>query len=120
MEVLPFLAGLLLGAAATYLLLGLRYRLLLRSLSRSFDVKKGKIVEQLAPYLRSFPYDPHDARFLGSPVDFVVFDGLNSGGEVTIRFVEVKSGKSALGESERRVRDAVEKKRVSFEVFRPQ
>lgn len=120
MGVLPFLAGLLLGFAVTYLTLEFRYRAVLRSLSRSFDVKKGKIVEQLAPYLRSFPYDPHDARFVGSPVDFIVFDGLNAGKEITIRFVEVKSGKSALNENERRVKEAVEKKRVYFEIFHSQ
>jgi len=120
MDVVPFLAGLLLGFAVAYIILTLRHRLRLRSLSRSFDVKKGKIVEQLAPYLQSFPYDPHDARFLGSPVDFIVFDGLNSGKDITIRFVEVKSGRSTLNRNEQRVRDAVEKRRVSFEVFRSQ
>ena len=117
-DFVPFLAGLLLGFAITYVTLSLRYRIRLHSLSKSYSVKKGKIVEQLAPYFRSFPYDPHDARFLGSPVDFVVFDGLNAGKDITIRFVEVKSGRSTLNDSERRVRKAVEKKRVSFEVFR--
>ena len=120
MGVVLFLAGLFLGFAIAYLVLEIRYRAALRSLSRSFDVKKGRIVEQLAPYLRYFPYDPHDARFVGSPVDFIVFDGLNAGKEITIRFVEVKSGKAVLNDNERRIKEAVEKKRVSFEVFRSQ
>ena len=108
------------GFALAYLFFELRFRLRLRSLSRSFDVKKGKIVEQLAPYLQSFPYDPHDARFIGNPVDFVVFDGLNAGRDVSIVFVEVKSGKASLNENERRIREAIEKKRVKFEIFRSQ
>ncbi len=108
------------GFALAYLFFELRFRLRLRSLSRSFDVKKGKIVEQLAPYLQSFPYDPHDARFIGNPVDFVVFDGLNAGRDVSIVFVEVKSGKASLNENERRIREAIEKKRIKFEIFRSQ
>ena len=115
-----FFAGALLGFSMAYFLFELRFRAKIRSLARSFDVKKGKIVEQLAPYLQSFPYDPHDARFLGNPVDFVVFDGLNSGDDVSIVFVEVKSGKSSLNENERRIREAIEKKRVRFEILRPQ
>ena len=110
----------LLGFALGYVFLELRFRMKLRSLSRSFDVKKGKIVEQLAPYLQSFPYDPHDARFIGNPVDFVVFDGLNAGRDVSIIFVEVKSGKSSLNANERRIREAIDENRVKFEIFRPQ
>src|SRR5262245_26754752 len=37
----------------------------------------GKMVEQLVPYFPQFPFNPKDARFIGSPVDFVVFDGLS-------------------------------------------
>ncbi len=77
-------------------------------------------MEQMAPYLRKFPYDPHDVRFIGNPVDFVVFDGLSAGRDVRIVFVEVKSGKARMNENERRIREAVEKKRVSFELFRAQ
>ena len=87
-------------------------------MKRSFDVKKGRIVEQLAPYLKNFPYNPQDARFIGNPVDFIVFDGLSEGKEVNIVFVEVKSGKANLNENERRIREAVEKKRVTYEIFR--
>jgi len=120
MVFIHLLAGMLLGFALAYILLEVRYRALLQSTRKSFDVKKGKIVEQLAPYLQSFPYDPHDARFIGNPVDFVVFDGLNSGGDVSIVFVEVKSGKSSLNDNERRIREAIENRRVRFELFRSQ
>ena len=65
--------------------------------------------EQLVPYLPDFPFNPKDARFLGSPVDFVVFDGLSDGGGDVRRivFVEVKTGDAELSTRERRVRDAV-------------
>ncbi|MDN5358746.1 MAG: hypothetical protein PWP76_589 [Candidatus Diapherotrites archaeon] len=115
---LYILAGALLGFALAYLFFELRFRLRLRSLSKSYDVKRGKFVEQLVPYLQDFPYNPEDVRFIGAPVDFVVFDGLSDGKDVEIVFVEVKSGKSDLNEREKRIRDAVENKRVKYVVYR--
>jgi predicted Holliday junction resolvase-like endonuclease len=35
----------------------------------------GKVTEHFIPDLPDFAYNPKDARFLGSPVDFIVFDG---------------------------------------------
>jgi len=40
----------------------------------------GRVTEQIAPYLPEFKYNPKDARFIGSPIDFIVFDGLDEGG----------------------------------------
>jgi hypothetical protein len=47
------------------------------AIQRSLAVTAGKVYEQLVPYLPNFPFNPRDARFLGSPVDFVVFDGVH-------------------------------------------
>src|SRR5262245_38376169 len=44
---------------------------------RSAAVVSGKVTEHLAPYMDGFPYNPRDARFLGAPVDLIVFDGLD-------------------------------------------
>ena len=118
MQLLWFVAGALTGAAVMYILLWMQYRRAVASLRRSYDVRRGQFVEQLAPYLQSFPYDPKDVRFIGAPVDFIVFDGLSAGRNVDIVFVEVKSGKAGLNANERRIRDAVENKRVRYEVFR--
>ncbi len=85
---------------------------------RSAAVTAGKIYEQLAPLLPSFKYNPKDARFLGSPIDFIVFDGLSDGRDVTIRLIEVKTGESKLSDRESKVKNAVERCRVSFEVLR--
>ena len=67
----------------------------------------GKFAEQLAPYFDEFPYDPTEARFLGSPIDFVVFPGIATGEPREIVFVEVKSGRSSLDRGQRRLRDLV-------------
>jgi predicted Holliday junction resolvase-like endonuclease len=78
------------------------------TLQRSVAVTTGKVAEQLVPYLPDFPFNPRDARFLGSPVDFIVFDGLSDGEVKRIVLVEVKTGAAALTTRERRVRDAVQ------------
>ena len=78
----------------------------------------GKVTEHLIPYLPEFRYNPKDARFIGSPVDLIVFDGLDEGDLRKIVFVEVKSGKSTLSKRERLIRDAVEQRRVEWEILR--
>jgi predicted Holliday junction resolvase-like endonuclease len=86
---------------------------------RSQSVVSGKTSEQLVPFLPDFPFDPRDARFLGSPVDLVVFDGLSGGDLREIVFVEVKTGPSAvLSTRERRIRNAVDDGRVRFRELR--
>ena len=49
------------------------------SVDRSRATISGQVHEQLLPYLPDFPSDPKDVRFLGAPVDLLVFDGLNAG-----------------------------------------
>lgn len=87
---------------------------------RSLSVLGGKASEQLVPLLPDFyeDYSPSDARFVGSPVDYLVFDGLKEGELRRIVLVEVKTGASGLNRNEREVRRAVEEGRVDFEVLR--
>jgi predicted Holliday junction resolvase-like endonuclease len=85
---------------------------------RSSAVVSGKVTEHLAPYMDGFPYDPRDARFLGTPVDLIVFDGLGDDALREIVFLEIKSGSSSLTTRERRVRDAVIARRVAWKEFR--
>jgi len=84
------------------------------AIQRSLAVTTGKVYEQLVPYLPEFPFNPKDVRFLGSPVDFVVFDGLSDGHLTRIVFVEVKTGAADLSTRERRVRDAVQDSRIEW------
>jgi len=112
-------AGLAIGFVLAWLYAQLwkaRYTRTVRrdAVRRSEAVTTGKVVEQLVPILPDFPFNPRDARFLGSPVDFVVFDGLSEGDVRRVVFVEVKTGAAQLSTRERRVRDAVEAGRVAF------
>jgi len=74
---------------------------------QSRAIVRGQIFEQLVPYLPGFHFNPKDAQFLGRPVDFVVFDGLDEGELRRIVFVEVKTGSAKLTTRERLVRDAI-------------
>jgi len=107
------IAGILIGLLAgwVYLLIWkARYTSLIRedAVARSRAVTAGKIHEQLIPYLPGFPYNPKDIRFLGSPIDLVVFDGLADGEVRRIVFVEVKTGRAGLTSGERAVRTAID------------
>lgn len=86
------------------------------AVQRSQAVTTGKIVEHLVPYLPNFNYNPKDARFVGSPVDFIVFDGLSDDedDQLSIVFVEIKTGMATLTRRERMVRDAIKAGRVKW------
>jgi len=84
----------------------------LLSQKKSSEVRTGQIAEQMAPFLDGFPYSPKSASFLGRPIDFIVFD------DTGVHLVEVKSGKSQLSSTQRKIRDLVNEGRVTFEVYR--
>src|SRR5438552_19209629 len=119
--------GLLLGIAIGiviawlyFLVWKLRYSATIRddAVQRSLAVTAGKVHEQLIPYLPEFGFNPKDARFLGSPVDLVVFDGLDDGELQRVVFLEIKTGGSALTGRERQVRDVVRARQVEWEELR--
>ena len=88
------------------------------AIQKSEAVTRGKITEHLIPFFPKFKYNPKDARFMGTPVDLVVFDGLSDGELRKVAFVEVKTGKTAsLSTREREVRNCVENKNVTYEVI---
>ena len=115
--------GVVIGAlvAGLYgLIWKLRYTGLIRqdAVQRSRAVTAGKVYEQVIPYLPGFPYSPQDVRFLGGPVDLVVFDGLADGQVERIVFLEVKTGSSHLTGRERQVRAVVQAGEVEWEELR--
>ncbi len=68
----------------------------------------GRIVEQLVPFSDSFPGDYRKFRFIGSPIDGIIFD------EDEIKFVEIKSRGGKLSHEQKRIKKLVEKKKVSW------
>jgi predicted Holliday junction resolvase-like endonuclease len=130
MEILWLLLGFLLGAGLAYLVLLSLFRIRLEgwkreveeslrreALERSRATLKGKIGEQMAPLLPQFRYEPADARFIGSPVDYVIFEGHSRGEPREVVFLEVKTGRSTLTPTERKIKEVVEGGRVRWETL---
>lgn len=89
------------------------------AVKRSKAVINGQVAEQIAPFLPDFPANPSDARFIGKPVDFIVFSGLSENEKIDeILFVEVKTGKSLLSEREKEVKKAIEQGKVRYVEYR--
>ncbi|XUW99626.1 MAG: Holliday junction resolvase-like protein [Dehalogenimonas sp.] len=89
-----------------------------QAVAQSRAVLGGKFTEQMAPYLPEFKYDPTEARFIGSPVDFVVFPGLSAGDPKEVVIVEVKSGKNCvLTPSEKKIQELIEEGMVRWELI---
>jgi predicted Holliday junction resolvase-like endonuclease len=122
-NVFGLVAGLAIGLLVGwvyFLLWKMRYTARIRAdaVQRSQSVTAGKVHEQLIPYLPAFPYNPKDVRFLGSPIDLVVFDGLAEGDLRGIVFLEVKTGGASLTSRERRVRDVILAREVGWAELR--
>ena len=94
------------------------------AVDRSRHVIKGKISEHLAPYFPEFieHYNPSEARFIGAPIDYIVFKNLSlvesSDIPVEIVILDIKTGTSSLNKRQRRIRDAIKNGRISFDVIR--
>jgi predicted Holliday junction resolvase-like endonuclease len=95
------------------------------TVNQSRAVLKGKMAEQVAPLLPGFAYWPADARFLGDPVDYIVFDGYSAckdnhtdGSDIEVVILDIKRGQSSLTREQRRIAEAVAQGRVRFEVVR--
>ena len=86
----------------------------LKSKTKSTEVRTGQIAEQFAPYLKDFPYSPKDVRFLGSPIDMIVFDF--KGDQVVL--IEFKTGDSTENARQRQIREMIKNGRFIYQVIR--
>ncbi|TVT43723.1 hypothetical protein FNT36_06455 [Hymenobacter setariae] len=84
------------------------------AINRSQAVILGKVTEHLVPFQNGFPFNPKEARFIGSPIDIIVFDGIDNEDIVDIYILEIKTGNSSLNKRQRLIRDAVLNKRVHW------
>ncbi len=80
---------------------------------------KGQLAEQLAPILPGFPYTPSDFRFLGQPIDFIVFKGLSTAKEglgdiEEVVLGDIKMGGARLSPHQRMIKKAVDEGRVRW------
>ena len=96
-----------------------------RSVNTSRAVLKGKMAEQLAPIMPEFQYLPSDAKFLGDPVDYVVFDGYTDfrdgdgmAEDIEVVLIDIKSGGARLTKGQQAIAEAIREGRVRFETIR--
>ncbi len=95
------------------------------SVDLSRNTLKGKMAEQMAPLLPGFNFLPADSRFLGDPVDYVVFNGYSklrdangSADDLEIVILEIKHNNADLSSSQRAIATAINDGRVRFDVVR--
>lgn len=81
---------------------------------KSMSVKYGQLSEQFMPFLDDFPYESQNFRFIGKPIDGIVFDFEQD----KIVFMEFKVNSSQLNDNQKKVKDMVSRGRVFFETMR--
>jgi predicted Holliday junction resolvase-like endonuclease len=79
---------------------------------RSQSTRYGQTMEQFAPFLQDWPWDPKLFRFIGSPIDGIQFTPEG------VVFVEIKSAASRLSPIQQQVRDHVQAGRVAWKEVR--
>lgn len=81
---------------------------------------KGKVAEIFAPFLHGFPFKPSECKFLGDPIDYVVFEGLDNRDIKGIHFLEVKSDTAKLSKHQKHIKDLIDSlktDKVTFSEF---
>ena len=81
---------------------------------------KGKVAEAFAPFLRGFPFKPSECKFIGNPIDYLVFEGLDERDIKGVHFVEIKSGESKMSKHQKQIKDLIDElssDKVSFRTF---
>lgn len=96
------------------------------AINQSRIVVKGQIIENLFPLLAEHKgiLDASDAKFIGMPIDYIVFTGYNKAkddgvSEVEeIIFADVKTGNAKLSHHQESIKKAVEEKRIKWLTIR--
>lgn len=82
------------------------------SRKQSQSTRYGQIFEQMVPFSKDFPFDPKKFRFIGNPVDGVVFE------DDMITFCEIKLNNSVLSARQKSIKRLVEDKKVCWKEIR--
>jgi len=86
------------------------------AIEQSRAVLGGRFTEQMVPFFPDFKYDPTEVRFIGSPIDMIVFPGLAGGDPQEIVILEVKTGKNPqLTPAQKKIRQLIEEGMVRWD-----
>ena len=89
------------------------------AINRSRSVLRGQVGEQMAPFLIE-NMNPKDYRFLGNPIDYIIFDGLsdvidNNNKEIKcIYLLDIKTGSATLSKTQKAIKEAIISGKISF------
>lgn len=86
------------------------------AVTRSMGVNLGKITEHLVPFSGHLEdFNPRDIRFIGSPIDLIIFDGITEKkDQINIYMVEIKTGNSKLSKRQKAIMAAIDNNRVQW------
>lgn len=119
LSILTFLAGKALGKRIMYDIMQVVIQNERRdAIKKSRSVLTGQFSEQISPYFPNFPVEPSECSFLGRPIDFIAFRGLDEKEITEIVFIEVKTGNAQMNKVQKSIKDAVVNKRVKFIEYR--
>jgi len=79
---------------------------------QSLSTKYGKMSEQFMPFLETYPYDRHNFRFIGTPIDGVQFE------PDKIVFVEFKTSGSTLSTKQKLIKGLINDGKIEFRELR--
>jgi len=88
-----------------------------RTAKTTAAVNIGRNLEKVLPMAKNFKWVVPDTKFLGDPIDMLIFNGLSIGKVESLSFVEAKSGAARLNTHQKSIRDALADHKVSYGVF---
>lgn len=88
------------------------------AVKRSRASIEGQVYEQFVPHFPEWKYEPSDARFIGTPIDYIVFDGMSKGKPEQIIIVEIKKGSSSTTKLQNQIRDLIKEGKVVWELIK--
>lgn len=86
------------------------------AIKRSSSVSKGKIIEHFAPFMLPGIFSPDEMVFIGSPIDLISFTNIDTKDDISIEFLEIKSGNSSLNKKQKLIKEAIFNKRVFYKI----
>jgi len=88
------------------------------AIKRSRSSLTGLFSEQISPYMPGFPYSPTECKFIGKPIDFIVFKGADENNIKEVIFLEIKSGESKLNKQEKNLKETILAKKIKWDEYK--
>lgn len=93
------------------------------AIKQSKSVIRGQVTEQMVPIFGEFPYNVQDCKFIGQPIDYIVFENMSAireGEDLPLNIIlsDVKFNTASKSKIQKAIKEAIEKGNVKFEEWR--